>query len=156
MSRRSKASAADPVQQFASVLASLLDRVARLETSAGLIPDGVVTNDKIAGSWTTATAATGWGASTYGTTLAYRRIGDVVFVFGAFVRTGANLVFPNAATITTLPVGFRPANNLSVVAINPNSAIGNRLATISTAGVIQVVGNVDTTQNAYLALAFPV
>lgn len=156
MSRRSRAAAADPLQQFTSVLASLLDRVSRLETSAGLIPDGVVTDAKIAGGWTTATPATGWGASTFGTDLAYRRIGDVVYLFGAFVRTGANVTFPTATTMTTLPVGFRPSSALNVVAVNPNAAVGNRLATISTGGVVQALGNYDTAQNIYLSLAFPV
>jgi hypothetical protein len=109
--------------------------------------------DKIEQELVNITADTGWvdiilqnGVQNYGSTPQYRRIGNRLYIRGAFKN-----IIANQTNVATLPIGFRPTGQSYNTIQNTSVITGNatRYARwiINTSGVITMDYNSDNQHN---------
>ena len=99
-----------------------------------VIDGGLVPNFE----WTELIPAVGFSSFAGFQPMSYRKDVHTVFVSGILERTGSLLV-PNNTLIGTLPVGFRPSNEMVIygsMGTSPNSNNGDSIFNIKTNGEI--------------------
>ena len=99
-------------------------------------------------SWTDLPLATGWTVPT-GQRIRYKKVGDVVHVYGGALRTGGT---DATVTIGELPLGFRPPANFSV---SMKGVLDGDASRIQSDGLIRAwVRSASTVNGVWLSATF--
>lgn len=116
------------------------DPSSALRTSIGDNADKAEASFGSANAVANGNLSAGW---TINGALQYRKVSEIVFFQGNVLRSGATLAADSSTAVFTLPVGFRPPNDLfepvSVYQSGPGSAFTATAFVEATTGTVRVI-----------------